>query len=361
MLHFINPFEKELIGNANKISVRGKGILAADESTGTIGKRFNSINLENKEENRRKYRELLFTTEGIEKYISGVIMYEETLFQKTKEGIDFSEILQKKGIIPGIKVDMGLQPLYGTDDETVTQGITGLAERCQKYYKQGARFAKWRAALKISKETNCPSQLSINENANRLARYAAICQANGLVPIVEPEILMDGDHPIEDCQYWTEKIVATCYKALSDHNVLLEGSLLKPNMVCKGIDSKQETTPDIIAQLTVKALQRSVPCAVPGIMFLSGGMSEVEATKNLNAMNSIQNQKIPWSLSFSFGRALQATCIKTWKGLDENFKKAQDIFFHRARANSLAQLGKYTGEDEVQGADDSLFVRDYKY
>ncbi|KAK9153771.1 hypothetical protein Sjap_001251 [Stephania japonica] len=247
--------------------------------------------------------------------------------------------------------------LAGTNGETTTQGLDGLAQRCQQYYAAGARFAKWRAVLKIG--PNEPSQLAINENANGLARYAIICQENGLVPIVEPEILVDGPHDIERCAYATEIVLAACYKALNDHHVLLEGTLLKPNMVTPGSDSKK-VSPDVVAEYTVRALQRTMPSAVPAVVFLSGGQSEEEATRNLNAMNKLKTKK-PWSLSFSFGRALQQSTLKTWSGKEENVKKAQDALLARCKANSEATLGTYKGDAvAVDGASESLHVKDYK-
>lgn len=336
-------FRQELISTANALSAPGKGLLAADESTGTIGKRFATIKVENNEDNRRAYRELLFTADAeFANYISGVIMYEETLYQKTSDGVPFVEVLKKKGVIPGIKVDKGVASLPGTDGENFTQGLDGLATRCKQYYEQGARFAKWRCTLKIS--DTCPSQLSIEETARTLARYAAICQQNGLVPIVEPETLMDGTHSLERCVQATQSVLAAVYKALHDNHVLLEGTLLKPNMVTPGHSSPdyKKTKPEEIARATVKVLQRTVPPAVPGIMFLSGGQSEEEATLNLNAINRL-NTKKPWSLSFSYGRALQASCLDKWRGKPANVKEAQKTFVSRAKANSEAQLGKYSG------------------
>lgn len=350
-----NKYTSELIATAKAISASGKGILAADESTGTIGQRFKSINLENNVDNRRTYRELLFTTPELEKYISGVILFEETLYQKTTTGVPFPDLLRQKNIIVGIKVDEGTKTIPNTQNETSTQGLTNLDVRCQKYYKAGARFAKWRAVLRIT--NNCPSELSITETAHTLARYAAICQENGLVPIIEPEILMDGDHDIFVCQQVTEKVLAACYKALSLHNVLLEGSLLKPNMVINGVSCKTKATPEQIAMATVTALQRTVPSAVPGVTFLSGGMSEEEASVNLNAINSVPLQR-PWSLTFSYGRALQQSTIKTWAGKKENTKAAQSALLVRAKANSLAQLGNYAGSGK---SGESLYVSNYKY
>ncbi|CAN1357077.1 Fructose-bisphosphate aldolase 3, cytoplasmic, partial [Linum perenne] len=352
-------FADELAANATYIGTPGKGILAADESTGTIGKRFASINVENVEENRRALRELLFTAPGGMQYLSGVILYEETLYQKTKSGKLFVDVMKEGGVLPGIKVDKGTVELAGTNGETTTTGLDGLGQRCAKYYEAGARFAKWRAVLKIG--PNEPSQLAINENANGLARYAIICQENGLVPIVEPEILVDGSHDIDRCLDVTERVLAACYKALNDHHVFLEGTLLKPNMVTPGSDNPKKASPDVIAKYTVLALQRTMPAAVPAVVFLSGGQSEEEATVNLNAMNKLQTKK-PWSLSFSFGRALQQSTLKAWSGKEENVKKAQDAFLVRAKANSEATMGKYKGDATLaEGASESLHVKDYKY
>jgi len=354
----MGKYDAELIANANLIATPGKGILAADESTGTIGQRFSKISLENNENNRRDYRELLFGTKSdVNKYISGVIMFEETLFQKAADGTPFPELLKSQGIITGIKVDKGVVNLSGTDGETATQGLDGLAERVQKYYEAGARFAKWRAVLKVAAG---PSQLSIQENAHTLARYAVICQENGLAPIVEPEILLDGTHSIEVSAVATEKVLAATFKALNDHHVLLEGILLKPNMVLSGTDAEKKAGPKEVAEFTVRTLQRTVPPAVPGIMFLSGGQAEAEATANLNAIN-LQPGKKPWTLSFSYGRALQSTVIKTWKGEKENVDAARKVYLDRAKYNGLAVLGKYEGEATEGGAGESLYVKDYKY
>jgi fructose-bisphosphate aldolase class I len=352
-------FPEELKATAAYIATPGKGILAADESTGTIGKRLASIGVENVEANRQALRELLFTAPGALEHLSGAILFEETLYQKTADGRPFVEVLKEGGVLPGIKVDKGTVELAGTEGETTTQGLDGLAQRCQQYYKAGARFAKWRAVLKIG--PNEPSPLSILENANGLARYAIICQENGLVPIVEPEILVDGPHSIERCAQATEIVLAAVYKALSDHHVLLEGTLLKPNMVTPGSEAPK-STPEQIAEFTVRALQRTVPPAVPGIMFLSGGQSEEEATRNLNAMNALDTKK-PWTLSFSFGRALQAHTLKTWAGKPENVAAAQAVFLSRCKANSDAVLGKYAGPAAGTGAaaEESLHVKGYKY
>ncbi|XP_071698655.1 fructose-bisphosphate aldolase 6, cytosolic-like [Rutidosis leptorrhynchoides] len=350
-------YADELIANATYIGTPGKGILAADESTGTIGKRLASINVENVESNRRALRELLFCTPGAMDCLSGIILFEETLYQKTAAGKPFVDVMKEANVLPGIKVDKGTVELAGTNGETTTQGLDGLGQRCAQYYSAGARFAKWRAVLKIG--PNEPSQLAINENANGLARYAIICQENGLVPIVEPEILVDGPHDINKCADVTERVLAACYKALNDHHVLLEGTLLKPNMVTPGSDAKK-VAPEVVAEYTVRALQRTMPAAVPAVVFLSGGQSEEEATVNLNAMNQLKGKK-PWSLTFSFGRALQQSTLKAWAGKEENVKAAQDAFLVRCKANSDATLGKYQGGAAVDGATESLHVKDYKY
>jgi fructose-bisphosphate aldolase class I len=360
--HIFPPtqYAQELRETANAIVAPGKGILAADESTGTIGTRFQKINLENTETNRRDYRELLFTAKGWTNYISGVILFEETLNQKAADGIPFAESLKAAGIIIGIKVDKGVAPIPGTDGETLTQGIDGLGARCAEYYKKGARFAKWRSVLKISSQGEAPSDVAVTENARGLALYAAICQQNGLVPIIEPEVLSDGDHSLEVCAAVAQRVWEETIKALHDQLVLFEGILLKPSMVTPGAEYKgPKATPEEIAAATVRVLQRTIPPAVPGVTFLSGGQSEEEASRNLNAMNQLASKtRIPWTLSFSYGRALQASTIKAWEGKKENLAKAQEVFLHRAKANSLAQLGKYEGEASIG---ESLYVKDYKY
>jgi fructose-bisphosphate aldolase class I len=356
-----NQYAAELIETARAIAAPGKGILAADESTGTIGQRFEKIKVENNEDNRRKYRQLLFKTEGIENSISGVIMFEETLYQNADDGTPFVDVLKSKGIISGIKVDKGVKPLYGTNGETVTQGMDDLDARCAKYYKQGARFAKWRAVLNIKDAIGAtPSLVAINENAETLARYASICQANGLVPIVEPEVLMDGDFPIEVAAAATERVLAAVYKSLSDHHVMLEGTLLKPNMVRSGSDAAVQANSREIALATVRVLQHTVPPAVPGITFLSGGMSEEEASLALNDINHAPGPK-PWALTFSYGRALQQSCLKAWLGKDENIPAAQAALLVRANANSQAALGQYTGGAGGEGSNASTYVKGYVY
>ncbi|WOK95254.1 hypothetical protein Cni_G03961 [Canna indica] len=357
MSAFVGKYAEELKQTAKYIATPGKGILAADESTGTIGKRLSSINVENTEPNRQALRELLFTTFDALPFLSGVILFEETLYQKTAAGKPFVDVLKENNVVPGIKVDKGIVELAGTNGETTTQGFDSLGARCQKYYEAGARFAKWRAVLKIGPTE--PSELSIQQNAQGLARYAIICQENGLVPIVEPEILTDGDHDIKKCAAVTETVLAAVYKALNDHHVLLEGTLLKPNMVTPGSDSAK-VAPEVVGEYTVTALRRTVPAAVPGVVFLSGGQSEEEATLNLNAMNKLQVLK-PWTLSFSFGRALQQSTIKKWAGKKENVASAQAALLARCKANSEASLGEYTGVGADGAASESLYVKDYKY
>jgi fructose-bisphosphate aldolase class I len=350
----------ELAKIAQAITAPGKGILAADESTATCGKRFADIGVENNEENRRQYRQLLFTTDdAISNNVSGVILFHETVYQKADCGTPFIEILKKKNIIPGIKVDKGVVNLLGSEDECTTQGLDDLAARCAQYKKDGCDFAKWRSVLKIGKNT--PSYQAIMENANVLARYASICQSQRIVPIVEPEILPDGDHDLERCQKVTEVVLAACYKALSDHHVFLEGTLLKPNMVTPGQSCSKRANTQEIAYATVQALRRTVPPAVPGVTFLSGGQSEEEASVNLNSINSIKLGR-PWALTFSYGRALQASVLRAWGGKKENIKAAQDELIKRAKANGDASQGKYVaGSVTGAGADAALFVANHAY
>lgn len=350
-------FKDELIATAQRIATRGKGILASDESPGTCEKRLSAIGLECTDENQRKYRELLYTTEGLGEHISGAIMYEATLYQKTADGKLFVDVLNEQGVIPGIKVDKGLKPLPGSNtDEKWTRGLDDLAERCQKYYEAGARFAKWRNILTIS-ESN-PSELAIFDCCQTLAKYAAICQTAGLVPIVEPEIMLDGDHTIEKAQALHEKVWSLQYSLLQQYGVLLEGSLLKPSMIVPGADRPKEA-PERVAQVTADTLLRTVPAAVPGIVFLSGGQSEEEATLHIQAMNVYK--PVPWSLSFSFGRALQASVLKTWNGKDENIKAGQDMLRAIAQANGQAQLGKYDAARGHPSTTGTLYVANYTY
>jgi len=351
--------EKELVETAAALMTKGKGLLAADESTGSMLKKLQSIGLENNEENRRLYRQVLFTgSKDVAKHISGVIFFHETFYQVDDNGKQFKQTLKEIGIIPGIKVDKGLVPLAGTNGENTTQGIDSLGERCAQYYKDGARFAKWRCALKIG--DGLPSELGIRETANVLARYASICQQNGLVPIVEPEVLPEGDHDLETCQRVTEKVLAATYKSLSEHHVFLEGTLLKPNMVTPGFDCKKKYTTEDIARATVQALQRTVPVAVPGICFLSGGQSEEDASLNLNAINNCPGKK-PWALTFSYGRALQHSVINTWAGKTENVSHAQEQLVKRAKANGAAAKGEYKGGVGGASGDQSLHEANRNY
>ncbi|KAK0150645.1 Fructose-bisphosphate aldolase B [Merluccius polli] len=351
--------KKELSDIAQKIVAPGKGILAADESTGTMGKRLQMINVENNEENRRYFRDLLFSVEPIANSIGGVICFHETLYQKADSGKFFPQAIKDKGIVVGIKVDKGTANLSGTDGETTTQGLDGLSERCAQYKKDGCDFAKWRSVLKIS--DGCPSALAIAENANVLARYASICQQNGLVPIVEPEILPDGAHDLKRCQYVTEKVLAAVYKALSDHHVYLEGTLLKPNMVTAGHSCTKKFTPQEVAMATVTALRRTVPSAVPGICFLSGGQSEEEASLNLNAINQMPLLR-PWKLTFSYGRALQASALAAWQGKPANKAAAQQAFSTRAKINGMASKGEYNPSGSAdQSSMQSLYTASYVY
>jgi fructose-bisphosphate aldolase class I len=329
---------------AQAIVAPGKGILAADESSPTIKKRFAAIEVESTEENRRSYRELLFTTQGIEEFISGVILFDETIRQGTLAGESFVETLSQKGIQPGIKVDKGAKALAGLEGEKVTEGLDGLRERLAEYRDLGARFAKWRAVITIGE--NRPTRFALHANARALARYAALCQEAGLVPIVEPEVLMDGDHDIRRCADVTAAALKALYEALFEHCVYIEGTLLKPNMVISGKDCPQQAGAEEIAAATVRCFRQVVPAAVPGIVFLSGGQSSVEATRNLNAMNAMGTH--PWALSFSYGRALQEQPLKVWKGRKENTAEAQLAFYHRAMCNGAARRGKYSADMENQ-------------
>jgi len=336
----------DLAGIAKAMVAPGKGILAADESTGTIEKRFQSINVENVEENRRAYRDMLFTTKDLGKYISGVILYDETLRQKSANGASFVELMQKSGILPGIKVDTGAKALALCPGETVTEGLDGLAKRCAEYVKLGAKFAKWRAVITIGNDI--PSSTCIAANAHALGRYAAICQEAGLVPIVEPEVLMDGEHSIERCEEVTEWTLNAVYEALYVNRVMLEGSILKPSMVISAKKASRQAGVEEVAERTVKVLKRTVPAAVGGIVFLSGGQSDEIATAHLNAMNRMFAGNLPWPLSFSYGRALQQPSLKAWKGSSANVGAAQAALLHRSRMNGLACAGKYSADLEKQ-------------
>jgi fructose-bisphosphate aldolase class I len=321
----------------------GKGILAADESFPTIQKRFDQINLVSTKETRRDYRQMLFTTESVEASISGVILFDETLRQSTQEGVPLSEILTHKGIIPGIKVDKGAKPMAGFPGERVTEGLDGLRDRLTEYSELGARFAKWRAVITIDKNT--PTNACIGANAHALARYAALCQEVGLVPIVEPEVLMDGDHDLQRCEQATTLTLKCVFAELYDQRVLLEGMLLKPSMVIFGKECPQQAGVAEVAEATVRCLRRAVPAAMPGIVFLSGGQSSELATEHLNAMNAMGDH--PWELSFSYGRALQQPALNAWRGEAANVTKAQAALSHRAKCNSAARYGKYSNEMET--------------
>lgn len=321
-----------------EIAVRGKGILAADESSGTIAKRFDGINLKSTEETRRDYREMLFTAPGLADYISGVILYEETLGQKAQDGRLLADILRKNNIVAGIKVDKGLIPLCGTDAEKVTQGLDGLPERLVTYKEMGARFAKWRAVFNITDKK--PSELAIHTNAHLLARYAAICQEIGIVPIVEPEVLMEGDHTIGRCQQVTETVLHIVFDHLAKHRVVLEGIILKPSMVTAGDRCPAQSSIEEVAALTLNTLLRTVPAAVPTINFLSGGQSPALSTAHLNEMNKLMSH-LPWNLSFSYGRALQAPSLDAWQGKTQNIALAQSALQKRSKLNSLACFGHY--------------------
>lgn len=354
MCFLTNEKKKELSKTARQIVENGKGILAADESVGTVAKRFSSINLQNTEENRMRYRELMFGADkSFSNYIGGIILHDETFFQKNKQNVLFPESINNLGIKVGIKVDKGVVEL--PTGETTTQGLDGLNERCAAYYEKGARFAKWRATLKISNTT--PTQLAVVENATVLARYASICQKNGLVPIVEPEILMDGDHTLEKAAFIAENVLSNVYRKLNEYHVFLEGTLLKPNMICPGINCKENYSVRQIAEATVRVLRRTVPPAVPGITFLSGGQSEVAAMLHLNEINRIPLQK-PWRLTFSFARALQGSVLLVWKGKDENTEEARKVFLQRCISNSQASLGKC---ENKEGMEESMFINDYSY
>lgn len=327
----------QLVSLAASLVESGKGILAADESFGTISKRFQAVGVESTEGARRDYRQTLFATPELGKYISGAILFDETLRQKTASGEPISELLKRQGIVPGIKVDKGAKPLALFPGEKVTEGLDGLRDRLAEYKTLGARFTKWRAVIKI--EGGLPSDFCLEANAHALARYAALAQENGFVPIVEPEVLMDGDHTIERCEEVTEAILSRVFRELFKHRVLLEGLLLKPNMVVPGKDCPGQASIDAVAQATVRCLKRTVPPAVPGIVFLSGGQSDLQATRHLNTINRLGGT--PWQLSFSYGRALQDAALKAWAGEARKVDSAQKALAHHARANSLARSGQY--------------------
>ena len=336
----------ELARIARAMVVKNKGILAADESTTTITKRFAGIKLESTEEHRRSYREMLFTAPGAAAWISGVILYDETLRQKTRDGVGFAAYLEKNGIIPGIKVDTGAKPLAQFPGETITEGLDGLRERLIEYRKLGARFAKWRAVIDIG--AGIPSAFAIKANAHALARYAALCQEQDIVPIVEPEVLMDGAHSLERCEEVTEAVLQTVFGQLFQHRIDFEGMVLKPNMVISGKKALGRATPEQVAQATVRCLKRHVPPAVAGIAFLSGGQSPTEATQHLSLMNKLG--PLPWPLTFSYGRALQDTALTAWGGASASVAAAQKELLRRAKLNGLATTGAYAPAMEDQAA-----------
>src|SRR5215212_3446006 len=333
----------ELHETAKALVAEGKGILAADESDSTIKKRFDSIDLESNEDNRRAYRDMLFTTPGAEEYISGVILFDETIRQSASDGTPFPELLASKGVIPGIKVDKGAKPLALADGETITEGLDGLRARLDEYRGLGARFTKWRATYAIGSGT--PSEYAVWTNAHALARYAALSQEAGLVPIVEPEVLMDGAHSLRESSKATGRVLQAVYVELHDQRVDLRGTLLKPNMILSGYDADDRAGVDEVADATLDVLYRHVPAAVPGIVFLSGGQTDEDATAHLNAMNA--RGPHPWQLSFSYGRALQAPAIKAWGGKTENVEAAQKAYYRRAKLNGAARSGLYAPEMEA--------------
>jgi fructose-bisphosphate aldolase class I len=332
---------------AAALVAEGKGILAADESHGTIGKRFDSIGVESTEENRRLYRELLFSAPGVERFLSGVILFDETIRQSDSAGTPFPELLRSRGIMPGIKVDKGTHPLAGAPGETVTEGLDGLRERFEEYRRLGASFAKWRATYVVDRAAGLPSDYAVSANAHALARYAALSQEAGLTPIVEPEVLMNGSHTIEESFEATRRVQRGVYAELEAQRVEVEGTLLKPNMVLSGYDCPQQASDDEIAELTLRCLRETVPGGVPGIVFLSGGQTPEAATARLNAMNMRGRQ--PWQISFSFSRALQEPVLQAWRGKAEQAGEAQRVFLHRASCNGAARSGAYSPVMESGG------------
>jgi len=336
----------ELAATAHALVAKHRGLLAADESTSTIAKRFATIKLESTEENRRLYREMLFTAPGATDYISGVILYDETLRQKTRDGVPFSTYLAQRNMVPGIKVDTGAKPLAGFPGETITEGLDGLRERLAEYYKLGARFAKWRAVIDIG--AGIPTPYAIDANAEALARYAALCQEASIVPIVEPEVLMDGDHTLERCEEVTNTVLDRVFSHLFAARIYLEGMVLKPNMVVAGKKCAQKSTPEQAAEATIRTLKRQVPSAVPGIAFLSGGQSPTEATLHLSLMNAAG--PLPWALTFSYGRALQENALAAWGGRAADFTAGQHAFSVRAKLNGLAAGGSYQTSMEKSAA-----------
>ncbi|HEY7554812.1 MAG TPA: class I fructose-bisphosphate aldolase [Candidatus Binatia bacterium] len=337
----------DLAGTAQALVAGGKGILAADETPGTLTRRLDALTIESTPDSRRAYREMFFTTPGIAEFISGVIMQDETIRQKSSTGIALADLLALQGIIPGIKVDNGAKSLAGSPGENITEGLDGLRERLKEYRDMGARFAKWRAVIAVS--DTLPSAICVKVNAHALARYAALCQEQDVVPIVEPEVLMDGSHTIERCEEVTGNVLHAVFNALFEQKVYLEGMLLKPNMVISGIKCERQASVKEVALATVRCLRRHVPAAVPGIVFLSGGQNHLVATAHLSAINQIEEPR-RWTLSFSYGRALQDEALRAWRGKSENLKAGQRAFYHRAKCDSAAALGKYTESMESEPA-----------
>mmetsp|Transcript_6855 Transcript_6855/g.14794 ORF Transcript_6855/g.14794 Transcript_6855/m.14794 type:complete len:394 (-) Transcript_6855:115-1296(-) len=356
----IEKYGDELRETASRLVKPGKGLLACDESTGTVGTRLESIGMENTEENRADWRELLFTTKGLGEYISGAILFDETLYQDTNSGTPMIDIMAEQGIIPGIKVDTGLKPLCGAgSEETWCSGLDGLFDRCSLAYARGARFAKWRTAVRIDEAKGYPSDLAVKEAAWGLARYARVCQECGLVPIVEPEVLIDGTHKQEVTAKVQERFISTVYKFMEENNCMLEGTLLKPSMTVSGVECENKPSPEEVAAMTVQTLQRVIPPAMPGVTFLSGGISEEDASIYLNEINKIDRQG-PWALTFSFSRAMQSSCIKIWGGKPENKEAAQAQLLARAQANSEASKGEYKAGSQPS-IEESLYVKNYVY
>jgi fructose-bisphosphate aldolase class I len=335
---------QELIATAKAMVAEGKGLLAMDESTPTCNKRFEKVGIPQTEETRRSYRELIVTTRGLGEFISGVILYDETIRQSRKDGTPFVKVITDAGIIPGIKVDTGAKDMAGHPREKITEGLDGLRDRLAEYSKMGARFAKWRAVITIA--DGIPSRGCIEANAHALARYAALCQEAGLVPVVEPEVLMDGEHPLERCFEVTEEVLRAVFNQLYTQRVKLEGLILKPNMVLPGLTCPKQEAVDEVADATVRCLLRAVPASVPGIAFLSGGQSGELASARLNAMNVRFKSRLPWALAFSFARAIQQPALEIWKGRQANAAVAQQALYHRARCNTAARIGKYRTEME---------------
>jgi fructose-bisphosphate aldolase, class I len=348
MKKYIPKHADELRRTARAMVAEGKGIIAIDESFGSCEKRFKSVGVPSTEETRRQYRQMLLTTPGLEEYVSGPILFDETIRQKTDDGTPFVKVIQDKGQIPGIKVDAGAHPLAGSPKEKVTEGLDGLRERIEEYYGMGARFAKWRAVITIGDDI--PTRQCYESNAHAMARYAALCQEGGLVPIVEPEVLIDGDHDIDTCEVVTEAIHRELFMQLYRHNVWLPGCILKTSMVISGLEAKRRAGVEEVAERTVQTLLRTVPAALAGVVFLSGGQGPEESTAHLNAMNRAYRGKLPWPLSFSYARAIQGPALSHWRGKPANVAQAQKLVYQRAKLNGLASLGQYSEDMEQRAA-----------